>query len=64
VTAVLLVMVGVALGWAVARERSRRRRWREADRLSRSLFAAAGLRLAGGSIGDRAGNGRVDRERC
>ncbi|HYR20404.1 MAG TPA: hypothetical protein VEQ15_12990 [Myxococcales bacterium] len=43
-TAVLLVMVGVALGWAVARERSRRRRWREADRLSRSLFAAAGLR--------------------
>ena len=32
------------LAWSVARESARRRRWREAERLSRCLFAAAGLR--------------------
>jgi lipopolysaccharide biosynthesis regulator YciM len=44
VNAALLLLVGIALGWAAAREHRRRRRWREAERLSRSLFAAAGLR--------------------
>jgi lipopolysaccharide biosynthesis regulator YciM len=43
-TAALLIATGLALGWSVAREKSKRRRWREAERLSRSLFAAAGLR--------------------
>jgi hypothetical protein len=43
-TALLCVGIGAALSWAVAREQSRRRRWREAERLSRCLFAAAGLR--------------------
>ena len=32
------------LGLSVVRESSRRRRWREAERLSRALFAAAGMR--------------------
>jgi lipopolysaccharide biosynthesis regulator YciM len=44
VSAALLVAAGIALGWAIARDRGRRRRWREAERLSRCLFAAAGLR--------------------
>jgi hypothetical protein len=35
------VALGIAL---VLRERSRRLRFREAERLSRSLFAAAGVR--------------------
>jgi hypothetical protein len=41
-----LVFVGVViiLAWSVAREAGRRRRWREAERLSRCLFAAAGMR--------------------
>ncbi|HEX4384313.1 MAG TPA: hypothetical protein VH083_15235 [Myxococcales bacterium] len=41
-----LLMVGIcgALAWSVAREHGRRRRWREAERLSRCLFAAAGAR--------------------
>ena len=41
-----LVMVGicVVMAWSVAREHGRRRRWREAERLSRALFAAAGMR--------------------
>jgi lipopolysaccharide biosynthesis regulator YciM len=41
-----LVFCGVALvlGWSVARETAQRRRWREAERLSRALFAAAGVR--------------------
>ncbi len=43
-SAALLVAVGIVLGWAVAREGRKRRRWREAERLSRCLFAAAGLR--------------------
>ncbi len=40
---VLLSIVGV-LTWSVAKESARRRRWKEAERLSRCLFAAAGLR--------------------
>jgi hypothetical protein len=32
------------IAWSVAREQGRRRRWREAERLSRCLFAAAGAR--------------------
>ena len=40
----LLVGVALLLGWSVVRESRRRRRWREAERLSRCLFAAAGLR--------------------
>lgn len=43
-TAVLFAGVALVLGWSVARESRRRRRWREAERLSRCLFAAAGLR--------------------
>jgi hypothetical protein len=41
-----LVVIGFccAMVWSVGRERARRRRWREAERLSRCLFAAAGLR--------------------
>ena len=41
-----LVMTGVCLvmGWSIARENARRRRWRNAERLSRCLFAAAGMR--------------------
>jgi hypothetical protein len=41
--AVLVVAVGL-LAWSAARESARRRRWREAERLSRCLFAAAGMR--------------------
>ncbi len=39
-------MAGVVLvmAWSIAREGARRRRWREAERLSRCLFAAAGMR--------------------
>jgi len=44
VSAALLVAVGVLLGWTVAREGKRRWRWRGAERLSRRLFAAAGVR--------------------
>ena len=40
----LAVVVSAVLGWSVAREAGRRRRWREAERLSRCLFAAAGMR--------------------
>ena len=42
----VLLMAGICLvmGWSIAREAGRRRRWREAERLSRCLFAAAGLR--------------------
>jgi hypothetical protein len=44
VSAALLLAAWTALVWAIARDRGRRRRWREAERLSRCLFAAAGLR--------------------
>jgi len=44
VSAALIVGVWIALGWAIARAGRRRRRWREAERLSRCLFAAAGMR--------------------
>jgi hypothetical protein len=43
-SAALIVAVWIVLGWAVARAGRRRRRWREAERLSRCLFAAAGVR--------------------
>jgi lipopolysaccharide biosynthesis regulator YciM len=43
-TALLLIGVVAILSWSVAREAGRRRRWREAERLSRCLFAAAGMR--------------------
>src|SRR6266436_5561195 len=41
-----LVFVGMVavLAWSLARESARRRRWREAERLSRCLFAMAGMR--------------------
>ncbi len=32
------------LGLSIVSENRKRRRWREAERLSRALFAAAGLR--------------------
>ncbi|HTO99133.1 MAG TPA: hypothetical protein VMK66_18910 [Myxococcales bacterium] len=40
----LLLPLALVLGWAMAREAARRRRWREAERLSRCLFATAGMR--------------------
>jgi hypothetical protein len=43
-SAAIFVAILVALSWSVAREAGRRRRWREAERLSRCLFATAGLR--------------------
>jgi hypothetical protein len=43
-SAVVFAAVGLLLAWSVAREAGRRRRWREAERLSRCLFAAAGMR--------------------
>ena len=43
-SAVIFVAAIAILAWSVAREAGRRRRWREAERLSRCLFAAAGLR--------------------
>ena len=43
-SALVLVAAVVVLAWSVAREAARRRRWREAERLSRCLFAAAELR--------------------
>jgi hypothetical protein len=44
VIAAVAVFVFAILGWSVTREAQRRRRWREAERLSRCLFAAAGMR--------------------
>jgi hypothetical protein len=43
-SALVLIAAVAVLAWSVARERARRRRWREAERLSRCLFAAAGMR--------------------
>jgi lipopolysaccharide biosynthesis regulator YciM len=43
-SAAIFIAIAVVLGWATAREAGRRRRWREAERLSRCLFATAGLR--------------------
>jgi len=43
-SAAIFVAVGLALAWAIVHERGRRSRWREAERLSRCLFAAAGMR--------------------
>jgi hypothetical protein len=43
--AVALALVAViVLGWTSLEERRRSHRWREAERLSRCLFAAAGMR--------------------
>ena len=39
-----MISICLVLGWSVSREGARRRRWREAERLSRCLFAAAGVR--------------------
>jgi hypothetical protein len=41
-SALIWLVVFAALAWSVAKERQRTRRWREAERLSRCLFAAAG----------------------
>jgi len=43
-TPLLFLGIAVALAWSVARECARRRRWREAERLSRCLFARARMR--------------------
>jgi len=43
-TALICIGVTAVMAWSVARESGRRRRWREAERLSRCLFAAAGMR--------------------
>ena len=43
-SAALLVGAVVVLTWSVSVEWRRRHRWREAERLSRCLFAAAGMR--------------------
>jgi len=42
-SALVIVGIVVVLVWSLAREAARRRRWREAERLSRCLFAAAGM---------------------
>ena len=41
-----LIFIGIVavLAWSVARESARRRRWRDAERLSRCLFASGGMR--------------------
>jgi hypothetical protein len=44
VSALLFGSICFILGLSVVRESARRRRWREAERLSRALFAAAGMR--------------------
>ena len=43
-SAAVIIAICAVLAWSVAREGARRRRWREAERLSRCLFAAAGMR--------------------
>ena len=43
-SAAIFIGIFALLAWATAREAARRRRWREAERLSRCLFATAGLR--------------------
>jgi len=43
-SALLFIGIAAVLAWSLARDCARRRRWREAERLSRCLFAAAGLR--------------------
>ena len=43
-SALVLIGVCVVMIGSVVRESARRRRWREAERLSRCLFAAAGMR--------------------
>ena len=43
-TALICIATCALMAWSVGREAGRRRRWREAERLSRCLFAAAGMR--------------------
>ena len=43
-SAAIFIAIVAVLAWATAREAARRRRWREAERLSRCLFATAALR--------------------
>ena len=43
-SALVFLGIVVPLAWSLAREAARRRRWREAERLSRCLFAVAGMR--------------------
>ena len=43
-SALIVIGVTAVMTWSVVREHGRRRRWREAERLSRALFAAAGMR--------------------
>lgn len=43
-SALVFIAIVAALAWSLARESARRRRWREAERLSRCLFAVAGMR--------------------
>jgi hypothetical protein len=43
-SALIFVAIVAVLAWSGARDCARRRRWREAERLSRCLFAAAGMR--------------------
>ena len=40
-SALIFAAIAVILTWSVAREVARRRRWRDAERLSRCLFASA-----------------------
>ena len=42
-SALVFIAAIALLAWSIAREAARRRRWREAERLSRCLFAAAGM---------------------
>ena len=43
-SALIFVGIVLVLGASVVSEGRRRRRWREAERLSRCLFATAGIR--------------------
>jgi lipopolysaccharide biosynthesis regulator YciM len=43
-SALIFLGVTLVLGWSVLRESAQRRRWKEAERLSRCLFALADRR--------------------
>jgi lipopolysaccharide biosynthesis regulator YciM len=43
-SSLVFVAIAAVLAWSVSREAARRRRWRDAERLSRCLFASARLR--------------------
>jgi len=44
VSALIFAGIVLVMTWSIWREAARRRRWREAERLSRCLFAGARMR--------------------